>query len=99
MKLLTKEEIKANLAKIEDYWESDGNELKCQLTFYDFISAFSFMTVVAMAAEKLNHHPNWSNTYNKLFIELTTHDAGGLTKLDFQLAGIIDEYFKKYAKD
>jgi 4a-hydroxytetrahydrobiopterin dehydratase len=58
--------------------------------FKDFSAAFGFMTRVAMAAEKLDHHPEWSNIWNRVEIVLSTHDAGGLTVLDFKLAGSID---------
>lgn len=58
--------------------------------FKTFSEAFSFMTRVALAAEKMNHHPEWSNVYNKVTITLTTHDAGGLTEKDVQLAEKID---------
>lgn len=58
--------------------------------FADFVEAFSFMTRVAFAAEALNHHPEWRNVYRTVEITLTTHDAGGLTALDFKLAHAID---------
>ena len=57
----------------------------------DFMQAFAFMTQIAIAAEKHNHHPEWSNVYNKVTITLTTHDAGGLTDKDVKLAGEIDK--------
>ena len=60
------------------------------LKFKTFSEAFSFMTRVALAAEKMGHHPEWSNTYNKVRITLSTHDAGGLTDKDMELAGKID---------
>ena len=59
--------------------------------FADFRQAFGFMAEVALAAEKLDHHPEWSNVYNRVEIELTTHDAGGLTRRDAALSAIIDE--------
>lgn len=60
--------------------------------FKSFSEAWGFMTRVALAAEKLNHHPEWSNVYNKVEIVLTTHDAGGLTDLDVKLAKRIDAF-------
>lgn len=59
--------------------------------FADFSAAFGFMTRVALAAEKMDHHPEWSNVYNRVEIVLTTHSAGGVTRLDVALAKIIDE--------
>lgn len=58
--------------------------------FANFVEAFGFMTQAALAAEKLNHHPEWFNVYSKVEVKLTTHDAGGLTELDFKLAGAMD---------
>jgi 4a-hydroxytetrahydrobiopterin dehydratase len=58
--------------------------------FHDFVEAWSFLSGVALVAESLNHHPDWSNSWNKVEIELTTHDAGGVTALDFELARRID---------
>jgi len=61
-----------------------------QFVFKDFNSAFSFMTRVALKAEKMDHHPEWSNVWNKVDITLSTHDAGGLTSLDLELARFIE---------
>ena len=59
--------------------------------FDDFSDAFGFMTRVALAAERLGHHPEWFNVWNRVDITLATHDAGGLTTLDFELARVIDD--------
>ena len=68
-----------------------GDEhLKRQWQFSDFSEAFAFMTRVALLAESKQHHPNWSNVYNRVTIELTTHDLGGLSNLDAELAQSID---------
>ena len=64
-------------------------------TFKDFKYAFKFMSDVAVVAEEINHHPTWTNTYNRLEIILTTHDTGGISKLDFELAKRIDVIFEK----
>lgn len=71
-------------------WEFSANAIHKKFEFPDFISAFSFMTRVAMEAEKMNHHPDWKNVYNKVQVSLSTHDAGGVTDKDFQLAEKVD---------
>jgi 4a-hydroxytetrahydrobiopterin dehydratase len=72
-------------------WTESNNKLKKSFQFRDFPDAFAFMTRVAMAAEKMDHHPFWTNVYNKVDIELSTHDAGGIvTEKDRKLAAIID---------
>lgn len=68
----------------------DGLSMARSLKFPDFSEAFAFMTRVALAAERMDHHPDWSNVYNRVEIRLTTHDAGGLTTRDFRLAAFID---------
>lgn len=69
-----------------DGWTVEAGKLHRQYEFADFEAAFGFMTAVASEAEALDHHPEWSNVWNKVVIDLTTHDAGGITKLDFTLA-------------
>jgi 4a-hydroxytetrahydrobiopterin dehydratase len=69
-----------------------------EFTFGDFNAAFAFMTQVALAAEKRDHHPEWSNVYNKVRITLTTHDTGGLTQKDIELARFADEAFVKFKR-
>ena len=64
----------------------EQGQLHRAFEFKDFSQAFAFMTRVALAAEKMDHHPNWSNVWNKVVIDLSTHDAGGLTHNDFDLA-------------
>ena len=78
-------------------WKEENNELVAQLKFKDFKEAFAFMTEVAIIAEKMNHHPTWSNTYNKVEIRLSTHDAGNtITDKDRKLAESITGAVKKY---
>ena len=73
-------------------WKETSNQLVRSFEFKDFIQAFSFMTKVAIAAEKMNHHPEWSNVYNKVEIRLSTHDAGNIvTEKDRKLASEIDK--------
>ena len=74
-----------------DGWSYKDGKLQKDLEFKNFSEAFSFMTRVALKAEKLNHHPDWSNVYNKIHISLSTHDAGGITELDFKLATFINK--------
>jgi 4a-hydroxytetrahydrobiopterin dehydratase len=72
-------------------WKEENNGLKKTFKFKDFKEAFGFMTRVALIAEKMDHHPNWSNVYNTVTIELSTHDAGNtVTELDKKLAHAID---------
>ncbi|MBT3238691.1 MAG: 4a-hydroxytetrahydrobiopterin dehydratase [Rhodospirillaceae bacterium] len=78
---------------LPDGWASmDGRDaIHKSFRFDDFVQAFAFMTRVAKAAEDMNHHPEWSNVYNRVDITLTTHDAGGVTTKDLTLAAAINE--------
>ncbi len=79
-------------------WQEVNNQLKATFKFKDFVQAFAFMTEVAFYAEKMNHHPNWSNVWNTVELALSTHDAGNIvTDKDRQLAAAIDQIFEKYA--
>jgi len=86
---LSDEEVEARLAAHPRWTVQDG-KLHRALAFTDFVQAFGFMTQVALAAERLDHHPEWRNVYGRVVIDLTTHDAGGLTARDFALAAVID---------
>ncbi|MBK7854281.1 MAG: 4a-hydroxytetrahydrobiopterin dehydratase [Bacteroidetes bacterium] len=78
--------------KEENLHAGEGNSLKKEFKFKNFIEAFAFMTRVAFVAEKMNHHPNWSNVYNTVSITLNTHDAGNtVTDKDRKLAAEIDK--------
>ena len=82
-----------------DGWEEtpDDREAYYKLfKFTDFKQAFSFMTLLAMKAEQINHHPEWENVYNKVTITLTTHDKGGITELDYDMALFAESCFKNY---
>lgn len=73
-------------------WVFQQNYLEKTFEFRDFIAAFGFMTRVAFHAEKLNHHPEWFNVYNKVIVRLSTHDAGNtVTELDFKLAQLMEQ--------
>jgi len=79
------------LAKVPQWQEVEGRDaIRRNLRFADFSCAFAFMTRVAMAAEKADHHPEWSNVYNRVEITLTTHSAGGVTARDISLAKLIE---------
>ena len=85
---LSKQDIAARLRKL-DGWSVVKGHLHRIFEFKDFTQAFGFMKRVALAADRMDHHPNWSNAYNKVTIDLSTHSVGGLTKNDFALAGKI----------
>lgn len=73
-----------------EHWCLSDNKLQRAFVFKDFVEAFGFMSRIALLAEAMNHHPEWSNVYNRVEIYLTTHDAQGITDLDFTLAGKIN---------
>jgi 4a-hydroxytetrahydrobiopterin dehydratase len=78
-------------------WKIDSSALAIsrEFVFPDFLLAFSFMTQIAILAEKHNHHPEWRNVYNKVDVTWSTHDVKGLSSRDFLLAGLCDEAFEK----
>ena len=82
---LAEAEVAARLAKLPG-WTIEGGKLHRALVFRDFVEAWGFMSGAALAAEAMGHHPEWSNVWNRVTVDLTTHDAGGLTALDFDLA-------------
>lgn len=88
-KRCTPEEL-IQLARRVPLWNATPERLRREWKFADFGSAFAFMTRVAFLAEKADHHPDWSNAYSRVAIELRTHDAGGVSALDFGLAEEID---------
>ena len=87
---MTASEIQAAL-KDRPEWRVTNAKLHRELKFADFVQAFSFMTAAALVAESMGHHPEWSNVYNRVTIDLTTHDAGGISEKDFALAAKIDQ--------
>lgn len=77
-------------------WKEENNSLVRNFEFKDFLEAFGFMTQVALLAEKMDHHPNWYNVYNRVEIRLSTHDAGNtVTDRDRKLAHAIDRVYEK----
>lgn len=91
MKKLETKEIEKHLEDKLSSWKIESDKLMQEFMFKDFIEAFGFMSKVALLAQQANHHPEWSNVYNKVRIRLTTHDAGGITQKDVDLALQIDE--------
>jgi 4a-hydroxytetrahydrobiopterin dehydratase len=88
---LTDKEREAALATVPGWrFDAEAGAIRRTVRFADFSAAFAFMTRVAMAAEKVDHHPDWSNSWNKVDIALSTHSAGGLTALDIAMAQAID---------
>ena len=89
---LTDDEVAAKLESVPGWSIADG-KLYREFEFPSFVNAFAFMSGVALRAEKRGHHPEWSNVYNRVQIHLTTHDVGGLSQYDFDLAGDIDALY------
>jgi 4a-hydroxytetrahydrobiopterin dehydratase len=86
---LSKDEVRKELSKVKR-WKVVSGKLHRDFVFDNFEEAFSFMTRAALEVEKLDHHPEWFNVYNKVSIDLVTHDVGGLSNYDFKLAAILD---------
>ena len=95
---LTPEQIDAQLLRLNSSasdplrWTIKDGKLHASFVFDDFVAAFSFMSASALVAERMNHHPEWFNVYNRVRVDLTTHDAGGLTVLDFELATAMNKF-------
>ncbi len=87
---MTDDEVAAGLAELTD-WQLINGKLRREFVFANFVEAISFIDRSAVWAEKLNHHPEWSNVYNRVTVELWTHDVGGISHLDFQLAQKMNE--------
>lgn len=88
---LSPEERRTGLARLPEWKPVDGRDaITRSFAFPDFGAAFGWMTRVALLAERMDHHPEWSNTYNRVTVVLSTHDAGGLTRADLALAEAID---------
>ena len=87
---LTSEEINTALKQLPD-WTLEAGKLHRALKFKNFVQAWGFMTQVAILAERANHHPEWSNVYSRVIIDLTTHECNGISQRDFDLAGEIND--------
>jgi 4a-hydroxytetrahydrobiopterin dehydratase len=91
---LSEQDIGAALAALGG-WSVSNGKLRREYKFPDFIHAFGFMATAAVAIEKMNHHPEWSNVYNRVTVELVTHDAGGITQNDVELARTLEAIAKR----
>jgi 4a-hydroxytetrahydrobiopterin dehydratase len=91
MKKLSTTQIDYALKTSLSRWQLEGDFIRRDFEFKDFVAAWGFMNRVALLAEKADHHPNWENVYNRVTIRLSTHDADGLTDKDLQLAANIDK--------
>ena len=89
---LSEQQIAADLQNLNG-WSVENGNLHRVFEFKDFTHAFAFMTRVALDAEKMDHHPDWSNSWNKVTVDLCTHSEGGLTRNDFDLAGKIQQIY------
>ncbi|EAZ91484.1 4a-hydroxytetrahydrobiopterin dehydratase [Crocosphaera chwakensis] len=92
--VLSTDDIKDQLKQLEGWTEKDG-KLHREFQFNSFVEAFGFMSSVALVAESMGHHPEWCNVYNRVTIDLTSHDAGGITNKDLELAQKANELANK----
>ena len=99
MQPLTTDQIASAALPDWSYSSERGGCLSRNFVFADFVQAFGFMTQLALHPEKMNHHPEWSNVYNRVNIVLTTHDAGGLTERDITLARLADGLAQQFGHD
>ncbi len=93
MDKLTDAQIADHMKALPD-WEHDGDRIRRTFRFEDFVQAFGWMSSAALVAERMNHHPEWRNVWATVEVELSTHDAGGLTALDMKLAAAMDALAK-----
>ena len=94
--LISKDQLNQKINNLSKNWVIEDIFLKGSFIFKNFDDAFSFMKKVAIKCEDMNHHPKWTNVYNKIDIELYTHDSGGITEKDFELSSYMDSIFQKF---
>ena len=94
--LIEKNQLGSELNKLSDKWSISDKFLISNYEFKNFNDALSFMNKVGVKCEEMDHHPKWTNVYNRLEIELFTHDKDGLTAKDFDLASFMDQEFESY---
>jgi 4a-hydroxytetrahydrobiopterin dehydratase len=92
---LTQEEIEAGLAGLAGWGYAQG-KLHREYRFEDFVHAFGFMAAAALAIEKRDHHPDWTNSWNRVKVELTTHSSGGVTRKDTELAAVLEPLARQF---
>jgi 4a-hydroxytetrahydrobiopterin dehydratase len=98
MKVMSEKEVSSYLGLHLKKWLLADTSIKRDFKFRNFNDAFSFMTAVALEAEKMDHHPEWTNVYNQVKVILSTHEPKGITKQDMDLALKIDSIFSKFEK-
>jgi 4a-hydroxytetrahydrobiopterin dehydratase len=91
---LSQDEIRIEVTKIKGWNTTETEKISKEFQFKNFVQAFGFMTKVAMEAEKMNHHPEWFNVYNRVKIELVTHDLGGISTYDIKFADTINKLYE-----
>jgi 4a-hydroxytetrahydrobiopterin dehydratase len=91
---LAQREVDSALSKLPG-WSVQNGKLHREYKFPDFTHAFGFMATASTAIEKMNHHPEWCNVYNRVTVDLFTHDSQGITEADVKLAGLLEEFAKK----
>ncbi len=94
MQMLSEQELKIGLEGLSG-WVIQNGKLHREYKFPDFAHAFGFMAMAAVLIEKMNHHPEWFNVYGRVVVDLTTHDAGGITKRDLELASLLEGIARK----
>ena len=94
--LISKDELNQKINNLSKNWVIEDVFLKGSFVFKNFDDAFNFMKKVAIKCEDMNHHPKWTNVYNKVDVELYTHDSGGITEKDFELSSYMDSIFQKF---
>ena len=94
--LIEKNQLESELTKLSNKWSINDKFLICMYEFKNFNDTLSFMNKVGAMCEEMDHHPKWTNVYNRLEIELFTHDKDGLTMKDFDLAIFMDQEFESY---
>lgn len=91
---LSEAEVRSRLSDLEG-WSAGEGTIGCEFRFKDFVEAFGWMSSIALVAQAMDHHPDWKNVYNRVVVDLSTHDAGGVTELDFRLAAEMNRLFAR----